>query len=602
MQPRGPYQRPPAAGGSNAPISSNAFCPIGSGHLNPSLYLDKWHELKTEGDKEFDKRELRRVAELSAPKSWDARLLERSQKQMRSAVGSFAHHCEFQVQTTTPMALHLARSTGFENACFALHRTYGFPYIPASGIKGLTRAYAVKLGVAAELIDRVFGKADREDGGGEFSSCAGEVVFFDALPAGPCGLVLDIVNNHHSKYYSEGKPPEDWEDPIPVHFLALQRGAKFGFSLALRHGCAERAILDQAGEWLRGALWFLGAGAKTNAGYGRFAAPAASEAKVPAGYETFTCDIRFETPAFLAGAAQTKEDCELRAASLRGELRWWWRALFLGVRPLAALRELESSLWGGAAQDGQDGSQEGAIAVIVEPLSGSGGAEPREFRPERSTPEDPNRAYLAYGMERSRGKEARFVLPEGTTWRVTLRARAGGGREAGQVLNFAKAALMFLSSYGGIGAKSRKGFGSISILGGKPIVDMATVSELSKSIATLQKLDRVAPSMRFQKSAMYEIKASNGSDALDLLAKAYKSIPAKGANYGLPRKGAIHPAGKYSRHASPVHFKLWRAAEGRFRLRATVIPSPHLNRAQTRPEDGFGGLFAALGEYFAEVK
>ena len=77
-----------------------------------------------------------------------------------------------------------------------------------------------------------------------------------------------------------------------------------------------------------GALVHEGAGAKTHAGYGRFRLedrpePAASTHVRRIANHTLT----LATPAFLAGAKQERDDCNLRPATLRGLLRWWWRTM-----------------------------------------------------------------------------------------------------------------------------------------------------------------------------------------------------------------------------------------------------------------------------------
>ncbi len=48
----------------------------------------------------------------------------------------------FPMTTRGTLTLHLSRSGALENAGIALHPVYGFVYLPGSGIKGLTRAWA----------------------------------------------------------------------------------------------------------------------------------------------------------------------------------------------------------------------------------------------------------------------------------------------------------------------------------------------------------------------------------------------------------------------------------------------------------------------------
>jgi CRISPR-associated protein Cmr6 len=114
---------------------------------------------------------------------------------------------------------------------------------------------------AGEPYRRAFGSPD----------CRGEVCFLDALPEssvvrGKPIVIRDVVTPHHQDYYgSEGATaPADWDAPVPSTFLAVRKGAKFGFLL---HG-PDGAVVEQAAAWLKAALAENGFGAKTTAGYG----------------------------------------------------------------------------------------------------------------------------------------------------------------------------------------------------------------------------------------------------------------------------------------------------------------------------------------------
>jgi CRISPR-associated protein Cmr6 len=206
--------------------------------------------------------------------------------------------------------LHLARAGSFENAGICLHAVYGFAYLPGSGLKGLARSYARNVAHArTKDIGDVFGKdTSREEDGS-----AGAIVFYDALPVKWPKLIVDIVNNHHGDYYERASPPGDWEDPVPVNFLAVEAGTEFEFCLGARRGTTDpERLLALARGWVDGALLWLGAGAKTNAGYGRFTT--GIELPVESGQAFFTCTLALETPAFLAGALQEVADCDLRSA------------------------------------------------------------------------------------------------------------------------------------------------------------------------------------------------------------------------------------------------------------------------------------------------
>jgi len=150
------------------------------------------------------------------------------------------------------------------------HRVYGVPYIPGSALKGMTKVWARSEGGADKVALRaVFGSDDAHD------AEAGSVVFFDALPAEPPTLKMDVMNPHYGDYYQKkvddhGQPipPAEWLTPVPVYFLTVEK-TSFLFALAVRRHEAN-SVLDTARQWLLDALENMGAGGKTTAGYGYF--------------------------------------------------------------------------------------------------------------------------------------------------------------------------------------------------------------------------------------------------------------------------------------------------------------------------------------------
>ena len=101
------------------------------------------------------------------------------------------------------------------------------------------------------------------------------MIFFDALPINPVQLEEEVMTPHYQEYYQQERPqvaPGDWYVPFPYPFLPWHPGKLF--SLPWRHAVARRARSEGfslAFEWLAEALSNVGAGAKTAAGYGRFA-------------------------------------------------------------------------------------------------------------------------------------------------------------------------------------------------------------------------------------------------------------------------------------------------------------------------------------------
>jgi CRISPR-associated protein Cmr6 len=152
-----------------------------------------------------------------------------------------------------------------------LHHVYGFPYIPASAIKGIARAYALYAEAKASHEDdlRLYPAAHIDETATKIFgtlSQAGKVIFFDAFPTEFPKLEVDVVNVHYQDYYSKGETPGDWMSPVPSFFLAVAPNTRFNFYLASR----DSDLLARAKEWLYNGLTQLGIGGKTNAGYGYF--------------------------------------------------------------------------------------------------------------------------------------------------------------------------------------------------------------------------------------------------------------------------------------------------------------------------------------------
>lgn len=174
-------------------------------------------------------------------------------------------------KTTSRFATGLGREHPIENG-FVWHPVLGVPYLPGSSVKGLVRAWATtwaepRPDVAA--CQRILGT----------QSTVGTVLFLDALPVAPVHLKADVMTPHYGDYYQGKSPPADWLSPNPIPFLTVAPGQLFQFALAPATPDA-RADCETAIQWLTDALVWLGAGAKTAVGYGRFVHDTAAETKL----------------------------------------------------------------------------------------------------------------------------------------------------------------------------------------------------------------------------------------------------------------------------------------------------------------------------------
>ena len=172
------------------------------------------------------------------------------------------------ITTEGPFVTGLGREHPIENG-FAWHHTLGTPFLPGSSLKGLIRAWAFELYLdlddgpkkneIKDQIDRIFGTPGQ----------VGSIIFFDMIPFEKPILKADVITPHYSKYYQEKETPGDWLSPVPVPFLVVAPGAHFVTGFAPRKP-ENTQDLDTIGTWLKDALVWIGAGAKTASGYGRF--------------------------------------------------------------------------------------------------------------------------------------------------------------------------------------------------------------------------------------------------------------------------------------------------------------------------------------------
>jgi len=266
------------------------------GITNPGLIFDRfapdWGSNST-----LKKQGLERVANATTDKKllteWNARW---------QACAQAAGGKPFGLKTDWRLIAGLGRKGPLEVG-FTFHR-YGFPILPGSSVKGVARAWALiqiarqahapKLDALDESLSadgdkerkkyqewRTSQSADVQQLADDFraifgtTATAGRAVFFDAIPSKLPKLELDIMNPHFPDYYQGKQPPTDWQSPVPVYFLTVAANTEFRFAVGWRGALdAEGGRLrDLAQKWLVEGLTQLGAGAKTGAGYGYFAAP-----------------------------------------------------------------------------------------------------------------------------------------------------------------------------------------------------------------------------------------------------------------------------------------------------------------------------------------
>jgi CRISPR-associated protein Cmr1 len=177
--------------------------------------------------------------------------------------------------------------------------------------------------------------------------------------------------------------------------------------------------------------------------------------------ETREFEVEVVTPLFLGGANTGK--AELRVPSIKGALRFWWRALY-GSDDLKDMKERESAIFGSTIQKASFSLQL-KVMEQVKPVLGQlpqGLKVPTKSKG-RTFPVSIIE-YLAYGLceydrTKKRNMYIREHIPPGTRFTMVLDMKDQSAKN--QILD----SLALLAQYGGLGSHSRNGFGCIKIKG-----------------------------------------------------------------------------------------------------------------------------------------
>lgn len=179
-------------------------------------------------------------------------------------------------------------------------------------------------------------------------------------------------------------------------------------------------------------------------------------------------DYRVLTPMFCGGADPSRP--ELRAPSFKGVLRFWWRALAwarLGG-DLEKIHEEEDRIFGGPAAGCSRVAMQIAFGLAGRPSElGKGGI--RKVGGNTGPVVGDGARYLGYGLmafasakkNTESGQLLRACCLAPFNFTVRLRCRSLSDVEVVEVLRALQAAGLF----GGLGARTRRGYGSIALQG-----------------------------------------------------------------------------------------------------------------------------------------
>ena len=184
-------------------------------------------------------------------------------------------------------------------------------------------------------------------------------------------------------------------------------------------------------------------------------------------------EIETITPMFLAGADQSK--AELRAASIKGLLRFWWRAL-QAEPDLESLKERESKIFGSAGEKSGSGSSFSMRIVYNGDLKRTTANLPKHNI--TVTSKSRGRSfpvnileYLAYGPCTYDKKKKRNVIVREYVlhgFRFTIHMTILRTEFISEILK----AIYIFDLFGGLGSKSRNGFGSFCIVNREECFDL----------------------------------------------------------------------------------------------------------------------------------
>jgi CRISPR-associated protein Cmr1 len=248
------------------------------------------------------------------------------------------------------------------------------------------------------------------------------------------------------------------------------------------------------------------------------------------------------TPLFLGGSDPRGEP-ELRAASFRGAMRFWLRALLggvLGDRP-DKIFERESQVFG---------STDHASPVVVRLELHNLGSDGFNPLPHKQV------TFRFNGFK------------PGQRFDICLLSRDE------DALQQAQKALLLLCYLGGLGRRSRRGFGSLQITDGELALTAKTAKELGNALK--QRLDAILPSSsakltdvpRFpilhEKWAQIKVCDEEFSD----WEQAIKFVMKRAHQHKNPALGFANP-----RQASPVHVHVTRLSTGKYAIVLTTMLS-----------------------------
>jgi len=299
-------------------------------------------------------------------------------------------------------------------------------------------------------------------------------------------------------------------------------------------------------------------------------------------------NLEVVTPMFLGGANTT--DAELRVPSIKGMLRFWWRAT-CGIKSLKEMKKREAEIFGST-------EQKAAFLLRIANTSNINTLLDLKERGETFKVHGHNVSiidYLAYGIhkyEKGQGNvyQRNHITPNSS---FSLKFQFYNDKLKDEILR----AFNFFIACGGLGSRNRNGFGSLSIKDSEmPVYHKVPLSSFS-AFSTKAKLFKFA-----QKNTWHE--------ALSKIGMAYKEAklcvePLHSYNN---RKLVVAPItvkkrneADLDRHAKPYFLHVNKLENGKFQGQILFMPYKYLYGRKDYSEDKLNNYLATCEKMNAKL-
>ena len=263
---------------------------------------------------------------------------------------------------------------------------------------------------------------------------------------------------------------------------------------------------------------------------------------------------KFSTPAFLGGADTQAES--LRPPSIKGALRFWWRAQAWGpmlaaankdaAKALAALHVEEGRLFGSAA--GDTGGGQGVFLLRVKKQSCSTVVDSVQLA--KDIEFDPWLAYLAGpGLADAANLRLKRDAIQGKFELECVFRRPRAREDAAADLHEVAKTLWLLGILGGLGSRSRRGWGSLSLQslsGDDALPAPKNIAEVKQMLAGIlaQPPSSCPPLSAFSAASRIDVWSNNGVTPIAVLRMAGQEfLRYRGFGVRIPALGDGHMIG-----------------------------------------------------------